>query len=404
MGCAEINKITSTIKTNFKRKEEDKFKYPQNQKDYQDKHQIALNCLSSTEFYSELEKYSDISSYISKSNEINSLSNRYFQFVRNKGINSEGDFQTIVREKICESIIDKNFLIKSIDIFKTSKELFKKLIQESPLNKETEDSYYDSFKSMHYEFKDDMRGIVYNLTKEFKRLNFDQFLAIHNVIKYNENCSPQILTIKLNQRYFDNDEESEDLSKCIEKMEDLKILALIICPEDQSGEIVKKFGFDVSYFKVLYKLLNAVKKNRNIKGLIFHSLVDYEIVLAPEICNLILEKLQSETLKAIHLGGFNINESFFEKLMFHVGSTRSLSILSVYGDNIFRLIILKGLADLSRNRSLSILSFSGVEIGVNEKKGYENFNKALKEKNDKIKTIITSNDFIDLNFKTIPKK
>ena len=78
--------------------------------------------------------------------------------------------------------------------------------------------------------------------------------------------------------------------------------------------------------------------------------------MAPEISNLIIKKLQSETLVSFHLGNFYISDEFFKKLTFQFSSTRSLLFVSLESkyytkDNITSLMNV-----LSKNRSILGLS------------------------------------------------
>ena len=66
-------------------------------------------------------------------------------------------------------------------------------------------------------------------------------------------------------------------------------------------------------FTLLYKLVEAVSSNRNIKSFFLHSVKDYSIIMAPEINNLIIKKLQSETLVSLHIGNFYMSTEFSKK-------------------------------------------------------------------------------------------
>ena len=52
-------------------------------------------------------------------------------------------------------------------------------------------------------------------------------------------------------------------------------------------------------------------------------------MIAPEICDIILKKLQSETLVFFHLGNFNMSKGYKKKFLFQFSSTRALAFLSI---------------------------------------------------------------------------
>ena len=100
---------------------------------------------------------------------------------------------------------------------------------------------------------------------------------------------------------------------------------------------------------------------------------DYNINLAPEICRLIENKLQSETLVAFHFGNFNLTGSFQKKVEFLLSSTKSLLFLSVENSNYSKesVLELKNYL-LKKNRSLMVLCvvtpiFNGMKKSVIEK-------------------------------------
>ena len=87
-----------------------------------------------------------------------------------------------------------------------------------------------------------------------------------------------------------------------------------------------------------------------------HSIKDYSIILAPEISDLIIKKLQSETLVSLHIGNFNLSTQFYNKVIFQFASTRSLVFVSLENKNVSKegIITLKNV--LSKNRSILALS------------------------------------------------
>ena len=78
--------------------------------------------------------------------------------------------------------------------------------------------------------------------------------------------------------------------------------------------------------------------------------------MAPEISNLIIKKLQSETLIALHIGNFYLSTQFNNKLIFQFTSTRSLLFVSLENKNFTKDNILSLKNVLSKNRSILALS------------------------------------------------
>lgn len=124
---------------------------------------------------------------------------------------------------------------------------------------------------------------------------------------------------------------------------------------------------------------------------------DYEIMLAPEISNLILQKLQSESLRAIHLGGFNYSQNFYDKLLFQITSTRSLDILSLEGYDFWNYFSTKGISNLEKNKSLTLLAFSGIK--ETENNDIQNFKISLSQRNNRINFLHSETSLVTKDFK-----
>ena len=136
----------------------------------------------------------------------------------------------------------------------------------------------------------------------------------------------------------------------------LQIVNLILVPKDFDGKLLGSFGLDGLMFAMLFKLVEAVSLNRSIKSFFLHSVKDYSIILAPEISNLIIKKLQSETLVALHIGNFFLSTQFNNKLIFQFASTRSLLFVSIENNHFSKDDILNLKNVLSKNRSILLLS------------------------------------------------
>ena len=103
-----------------------------------------------------------------------------------------------------------------------------------------------------------------------------------------------------------------------------------------------------------------------------HSLEYYNLNLAPEICRLIEQKLQSETLVAFHFGNFNLNGDWLKKIEFLLASTKSLLFLSYENKSYTKDDVLKFKNVIAKNRSIMTVSivtpiFKGMKKEVMEK-------------------------------------
>ena len=96
----------------------------------------------------------------------------------------------------------------------------------------------------------------------------------------------------------------------------------ILYPKNKDGKLADEFCLDGENYQSLFALIKAVTVNRNIKSFVLHSVEYYNLNLAPEICRLIEQKLQSETLVAFHLGNFNLKENWMKKIQFLLGATK----------------------------------------------------------------------------------
>ena len=256
-------------------------------------------------------------------------------------------------------LIEKNF-----DIFKFLQNIYLNLT----LSKKEKENCKVIEERFQKEFDMDLKLLTYDITKgiiqklssilyPFFNLNF----AIKDV------CQPNILTVILNEQLLTKNELIESLAESIRYCPILQIVNFILIPKDNNGKVLIKnekdkndviitFGLDGLMFTMLYKLMEAVSLNRSIKSFFLHSAEDYSIIMAPEISNLIIKKLQSETLISFHIGNFYISNEFFKKLIFQFSSTRSLLFVSLESKYITKDNILTLKNVLSKNKSILALS------------------------------------------------
>ena len=251
-------------------------------------------------------------------------------------------------------IIDNsNLLDRNIDIFKYVQNIYLNL---GLSEKEIEKCRFIE-ERFQKEFEMDLKLLSYDINKGiFQRLSPILYPSFNLNFALKDLCQPNILTLILNEEFLTKVELIESLSEVIRYCPKLQIVNFILIPKKNNDELLETFGLDGLMFAMLYKLVEAVSLNREIKSFFLHSIRDYSIIMAPEISNLIIKKLQSETLVSLHIGNFYISGEFYKKLIFQFSSTRSLLFVSLENKYINKdsIITLKNV--LSRNKSILALS------------------------------------------------
>ena len=245
-------------------------------------------------------------------------------------------------------LLDKNF-----NIFKYISNIYNN-IKLSSEEKEKCQLVEERFQK---EFSTELKFLKYDITQgPLQNLPPSFYPFINFNLSINEIHQPNIITLILNENIMTKVELMETLAESIRYNNQLQIVNFILIPKNNNGELLEYFGFDGLMFAMLYKLIEAVSLNRSIKSFFLHSVKNYSIILAPEISNLIIKKLQSETLVALHIGNFNLSTQFYNKVIFQFASTRSLVFVSLENKNVSKegIITLKNV--LSKNRSILALS------------------------------------------------
>ena len=332
-------------------KEKRSIPFQEKQRIYPNENQILnSNYLGYQSFRDDVNRI--ISGNISE-NDINSILDKYDPQNKNCKISGLKYPKETILLYATGLIIQNSELIKKIKIFN--------FIQKIYLNLGFSEKEIEKCKLVEEcfqkEFDIELKLLIYDITKDiFKNLlpifysSFNLNFAIKDI------CHPNVITLILDEQLLTKVELIESLSESIRYCTELQIVVFILIPKDKNNQLVETFGLDGLMFTMLYKLVEAVSLNRAIKSFFLHSIKDYSIIMAPEISNLIIKKLQSETLVALHLGNFYISTEFYKKLIFQFSSTRSLLFVSLENkyftkDNI---LTLKGI--LSKNKSILTLS------------------------------------------------
>lgn len=270
---------------------------------------------------------------------------------------------------LCQRFVESYILIQNYNIFQTIKEIIGKL----PLEKKDIEDLDMIKERFEKEFPTDLKLVKYNLnSKEFKNLDNLHFLGINANLLFKKSLQPEVLTLILDDNLLDDIDLSKNIAEIISNCPTLLAVNYILYPINRDGKLAEEFGLDGQNYQSLYSLIKAVTVNRNIKSFVFHSAEYYNLNLAPEICRLIEQKLQSETLVTFHFGNFNLNENWIKKIEFLLGSTKSLLFLSYENKKYTKEDVLDFKRVISKNRSIMVLSivtpiFKGMKKEVVDK-------------------------------------
>ena len=284
---------------------------------------------------------------------------------------------------LCQRFVESYVIIKDYNIFKT----LNNIISDISLSEEERESLDNLKSKFEKEFPMDMKLIIYNLeSNRYRDLKAVNFLGIRANLQFNKDLQPEVFNLIIDDKMLDNYDLCRGLADIIENCSTLIVVNYILYPRDIDGKLEKEFGLDGQTYQSLFSLIKAVTVNRKIKSFVLHSMKDYNINLAPEICRLIEHKLQSETLISFHFGNFNLTGSYEKKIEFLLSSTKSLLFLSLENKNYTKenVLYIKNYL-LNKNRSIMALSvvtpiFNGMKKSVIEKmkQGSESENKDSK--------------------------
>ena len=278
-------------------------------------------------------------------------------------------------QRLCETKI-----ITKIDIFKTIKEVINSLT----LTEEEKQSLNLIEERFEKEFDQSLKFVKYNLSsEEYMNLENLHFLGIDSNLLFNKkmNLQPEVFTLVLDDNLLDRYDHVRGIADVIANCPTLQIVNYILYPKNKDGKLADEFCLDGENYQSLFALIKAVTVNRNIKSFVLHSVEYYNLNLAPEICRLIEQKLQSETLVAFHLGNFNLKENWMKKIQFLLGATKSLLFLSYENKNYTKEDVLDFNKALIKNRSIMILSIVTPIFKKKKKKVVSDIKNNLKPNN-----------------------
>lgn len=299
---------------------------------------------------------------------------------------TEQNFLLMIKELYVEQHLDKYMKTPKFNIF----HILEKVCTDLKLYDKNNMQFMETLIAFQKEFDVALTKINYSffLIEQFPN---DLVNSINRQIKFNTKYQSNILTLYLNTQLLCNFDIIDDLCDLIANSPTLQLLSIIIYPlEYKDGPLVTSFGFSCASFKSLFRLIEAVSKNRNIKGLFMHSIRDYNIALPPEIFNKLLAKLQSETLCAFHFGNFKLSEGLLKKLLFQITSTRCLKFVSLHLHNVHNILNTQLLTCLKKNMSLYAFAITNLDADAD----YDVIERFQKEMNEHIKVDDEENETV----------
>ena len=292
------------------------------------------------------------------------------------------NFERLFYQKLGEFYIQQYFMTKGFDIFK----YISNIVSNKKLNLSDEEKKDCKLVEERFqkEFDIDLKSVIIDLNNANLTFLQDlQYKGICDDFIYHLDSQPNILTIIITPKLFEKNNLIIELGKVLQYSPQLQIVNIIINPKDKMGKLMEDFGFDGLYYNLFYKLIYGISENKNIKSLCIHSIKDYNLVLAPEISNLIIKKLQSETLTFFHFGNIIISGNFNRKFGYQLLSTRSLLFLSLHLKNLNKDLLEKFKSVFNQNKSLIAVSLTSRKYLMN-KKEKKNFVDEIKKNNNKI--------------------
>lgn len=211
------------------------------------------------------------------------------------------------------------------------------------------------------------------------------FLNLIDKLKYDESSYPSAIYLHLNNENLKSTIISE-FCEGIAHNEKLSFIAVVLNPISIDPKTHKKYLYNLNplMYRNLYKIIDSIGKNENIKHFILTSTFESQIILAPEISNLLINKLNSDTLLGFHIGKFLLTENALKEMFNALSNLNKLKYFSfdirVFNNrmiNYFR-------ENITRNKSIEILGIFGF---IYPEKEYENLKRDL-QRNYSLKMLL----------------
>lgn len=181
-------------------------------------------------------------------------------------------------------------------------------------------------------------------------------LGINYNLKFYKKIRPKIFTLIINEELLEKAKLIKDLFELITECPSISAVNYILYPKDENGKLAEYFGFDCELYQRFYTLINAVQKNRKISTFCLHCITNYDVILPPEICLLISQKLTNESLTILHIGNFLFPDEFQERLEFLLSTSRTLLIYSIEHPLLTKENLESYITLFGKNKSLNAVS------------------------------------------------
>jgi hypothetical protein len=217
------------------------------------------------------------------------------------------------------------------------------------------------------------------------------FLNLINKFNYDENTYPSAIYLHLNNQNLKSDIVSE-FCEGISNNKKLTFVSIILNPFSYEQNTSKKYLYTLNpiMYKNLYRIIDAIRKNDNIKHFIFTSTLESQIILAPEISNLIINKLNSDTLFGFHIGKILISENTLKEIFNTLSNLNNLKYFCFDIRSYNNILIDCFKENLVRNKSIELLGIFGFKYPEKE---FDQLKRDLK-RNNYLKIIINK-EYID---------
>lgn len=195
-------------------------------------------------------------------------------------------------------------------------------------------------------------------------------------LTYDDNILPSAVFLHVNNENLKSD-IIPDFCEAISHNEKLSFISIILDPITIDIKTNKKYLYSLNplMYRNLYKIIEAVGKNDNIKHFILTSTYESNIILAPEISNLIVNKLNSDTLLGFYIGKFLIPESTLRNIFNSLSSLNKLKYFCFDIRKFNKQLVDCFKENIVRNKSLELVGIFGFKYPEKE---YEQLKKDLK--------------------------
>lgn len=186
-------------------------------------------------------------------------------------------------------------------------------------------------------------------------------------LKYDDSIYPTAIFLNLNFEVL-NSKYLTDFCEALVYNNKLTFIAILLNPLTVNKSTYKKYLYNMNplMYSNLFKIFEATKNNKNIRHLIFTSLIDNKIVLAPEISNIILQIITEDNLFGFYLGKISLTENFLEETFSIFANLQKLKYFCFDIGGLNTSLYKHLRYCLSKNRVLELIGFLGFVFDQDE--------------------------------------